>query len=137
MASDYIREGSRAIKQNRWDNWYGYQGGRRTMAFGSDEQAARSWLLVNPASHPGVTVPVVHLNGTSVTDLLAQYRAAATALQVAIDAVIAAAPHARDYYPVGTWPQAQEEFDRRLGQLRAIRTDVEMIVHAVLDIKDE
>jgi len=37
-----------AIRQNIWDNWYGYVGGKKVIAFGNDpygsqEQHAKEW----------------------------------------------------------------------------------------------
>jgi hypothetical protein len=34
------------IHKNRWDNWNGYEGRKRVIEFGLDEQAARNWLDV-------------------------------------------------------------------------------------------
>lgn len=39
-----------SIRQNRYDNWYGYRGGRRIVMFANSatetaEQAARAWLV--------------------------------------------------------------------------------------------
>lgn len=38
----------RTVRQNRYDNWYGYEGGKRVIAFGNSkeftaEQAAQQW----------------------------------------------------------------------------------------------
>jgi hypothetical protein len=35
----------RRIRQNRWDNWYGYEGTQRVVEFGTDYRAAKEWLL--------------------------------------------------------------------------------------------
>lgn len=50
---------------------------------------------------------LIHLNGTSRADLLDLQRKAVDALRTAIGAVADAAPHGRDYYPLG--PEAYME----------------------------
>jgi hypothetical protein len=35
------------IKQNLWGNWNGYQGTRKVIEFGTDQIAAKYWLLEN------------------------------------------------------------------------------------------
>ena len=45
-----------------------------------------------------LTLPTVHLNGTSRDGLLEGYIAAMDAIRLAMAACRAAAPHARDYY---------------------------------------
>ena len=34
----------RRIKRDVWDNWYGYEGAKRVIDFGTDERAANEWL---------------------------------------------------------------------------------------------
>ena len=45
-----------------------------------------------------MTTPTIHLNGTNGADLLSQTVDAMLALSGAINALMAAAPHGRDYY---------------------------------------
>jgi len=50
----------RRIRQNRYDNWYGYEGGRKVASFfndaqGTQEEHANRWLRGEPAIHD--TVP--------------------------------------------------------------------------------
>ena len=45
--------------------------------------------------------PTIHLNGTSASDLVEQYRAAHEAVEAAIKALGNATPNGRDYYPQG------------------------------------
>jgi hypothetical protein len=40
----------RKIRINAWGNWYGYEGAKRVIEFGTDERAANEWL-VNPEKY--------------------------------------------------------------------------------------
>ena len=55
--------------------------------------------------------PTIHSNGTSQEALFNQYCNANLAIEAALDAMIAAAPHGRDYYLQGpdAFAQAQDE----------------------------
>jgi len=53
---------------------------------------------MNPNNLKG---PLIHLNGTSATDLEAQMRVCCDALRAAMNALYQASPNARDYYPLG------------------------------------
>lgn len=46
-------------------------------------------------------IPTVHLNGTSGQDLLEQQQAVLDALRAVREAMVAAMPNGRDYYPQG------------------------------------
>jgi len=46
-------------------------------------------------------IPTVHLNGTSGRDLLEQQQAVLDALRAVREAMVAAMPNGRDYYPQG------------------------------------
>ena len=63
--------------------------------------------------------PRVHLNGTSKASLLHAIRDASTAIRNATDKLRDTAPHARDYYVIGTeaYPQARKEYETRLKRL--------------------
>ena len=67
-----------------------------------------------------LTVPTVHLNGTSRDTLLEGYIAALDALRLAREALQAAAPNARDYYVQAgdTFCLAQNQHFVRLARLR-------------------
>ena len=67
-----------------------------------------------------VSLPTVHLNGTSRDTLLEGYIAALDALRLAMEALQAAAPHARDYYVQAgdTFYMAQNQHFTRLARLR-------------------
>jgi hypothetical protein len=64
-----------------------------------------------------LTLPTVHLNGTSRDTLLDGYLAARDALQLAMDAVQAAAPNARDYMQPSGYALATEEHAVRWTRL--------------------
>jgi hypothetical protein len=77
------------------------------------------------------TVPTVHLNGTSFTDLRDEYAAAYDAIDKAIDALAAATMNGRDYYPQGAdaFYQARDERQAALDKLREAHQYVgEMLV---------
>lgn len=67
-----------------------------------------------------LTLPTVHLNGTSRDSLLEGYIAALDALRLAMEALQAAAPNARDYYVQAgdTFCIAQNQHFTRLARLR-------------------
>ena len=48
-----------------------------------------------------MTLPTVHLNGTSVESLLEQNEHVLHSLYTTLEAMSLAAPHGRDYYPQG------------------------------------
>lgn len=70
-------------------------------------------------------LPQIHLNGTSVDELVEQAEAARQALYAASEALTNAAPNARDYYVIGpdAFRVAQAEYEARQSALR------EMIEH--------
>jgi hypothetical protein len=142
MATDYIRNGNRAIKQNVWDNWYGYEGGRRVISFANDpfrtaEQGAYQWISGNP-KEAGIAVPTVHLGGTSGNELMSKYFDAFSAVCDAIAKVQDAAPHGRDY-PNGSESamKATNEHVRRLKALEAVKAELQVIHDTVaVDIEE-
>lgn len=74
-----------------------------------------------------LTLPTIHLNGTSRTMLTKGYQAAYAAVQDAIRAFHEIEFNARDYYvqPVGAWPQARTERDCAAAHLRQVRDYLE------------
>lgn len=76
--------------------------------------------------------PAIHLNGTSTSELLAQYRAAVAGVNAAVDALCAARPHARDYYMTeGAYERARDEHEARLDLLVKVRNDMHTLaLHA-------
>ena len=45
-----MKTAKRRIRQTIWGNWNGYEGTRKTLEFGTNEQAARAWLR-DPAEY--------------------------------------------------------------------------------------
>lgn len=82
-----------------------------------------------------VAVPTVHLNGTGGKQLQAQLRAQAEAIQAAIDALAANAPHGRDYYVQhdDAYSIARAQHDARLAALRKILEELATIHDHVTD----
>jgi hypothetical protein len=70
--------------------------------------------------------PTIHLNGTSRLTLLEQARAAATALDAAIEAMRRMSPNGRDYYPQGNQAirAAMLEHTIRLSTLQEMRAEI-------------
>lgn len=66
-----------------------------------------------------LTMPLVHLNGTSKAELIGQYMEAHTAMIRALRVLQSAAPNGRDYYPLGdgAWLQARAEHDARVQKI--------------------
>lgn len=77
-----------------------------------------------------IALPTIHLNGTGARNLLAQYLAAAKALREASEALRAAAPHARDYYPQGddAYWVARHEHDERVAAVSRVADDIDRLV---------
>lgn len=86
-----------------------------------------------------MTKPTLHLNGTAGEDLLAQYNAAHTAVQAALEALCKAAPHGRDYYPQDmfrdglTFFQAQEQHEERRRKLVSVLVELDELRTHVAD----
>ena len=84
-----------------------------------------------------MTKPTVHLNGTAAADLLAQYTKAHSAVQDAMDALSAAAPHGRDYYPQDTvsagytFRDAQQEHRDRYQKLWLVQQELQELMEHV------
>lgn len=66
-----------------------------------------------------LTLPTVHLNGSSQENLLDGYIAAMDALREAVKALQATSPNGRDYYTQGpdALPKAVKEHSARLHRL--------------------
>jgi predicted dienelactone hydrolase len=82
--------------------------------------------------------PLVHLNGSSATTLLEGYRAAADALESALDALYATAPNGRDYYAQAENPikRAEKEHFDRIRRLQSILQEVQLLHENVSDQQD-
>jgi len=79
-------------------------------------------------------IPTVHLNGTSRSELLRQFRDAYAALITATDKLAQASPNARDYYPQGddAYGKARDEHIARMRKLKEVTADLEEIAAAIL-----
>ena len=79
--------------------------------------------------------PTVHRNGTSRDALLDGYTAAAAAVRKAIEAVSAAYPNGRDYYPQGELAlrMATEDHEDRLARLKSVLAELGELAEAVAD----
>jgi hypothetical protein len=78
-------------------------------------------------------IPTVHLNGTSLDDLLDLHWTARSAVMQAIDAVQKAAPHGRDFYPQDrhAFLIASGEHTERLRKLESVKQDLDVIIGAL------
>jgi len=74
-----------------------------------------------------MTLPTVHLNGTSAQALYDQAEAAYNALQQAMSLMQQAAPNGRDYYPqeAGAHYRAQDEHFDRLRRVQGLMAEYE------------
>ena len=72
-----------------------------------------------------MTTPTIHTNGTSPDRLADQYGTAKIAVLRAIEALHAASPHGRDYYPTpGAYQRAAAEHAARCAALNAVAQDL-------------
>lgn len=73
--------------------------------------------------------PTVHLNGTSISGLISQYRESYAALGRASEVMRQAAPHMRDYYILGepkasiAFKRAQHQHQSRLNRCLALMAE--------------
>lgn len=80
-----------------------------------------------------LTVPCVHMNGTSKTSLQEALIAAVYDLQKARKSLIETAPHARDYYVISdtAYLPARAEYISRLTRLKAVEDELTAIYGAI------
>lgn len=80
-------------------------------------------------------VPTIHLNGTSHSELAAQFDRVSHALCEAVNALVDASPNGRDYYPQGptAMKEAVAEHDLRVKTLQNLRQEIEAIQEAIAD----
>jgi hypothetical protein len=72
-----------------------------------------------------MTLPTVHLNGTSATELTEGYSNARLAMERAITALAKVEFNARDYYvKAGAWQVAQLDREEMFTQMRRITNDL-------------
>lgn len=80
-----------------------------------------------------LSIPTVHLNGTSRDGLMKPLMAAVEALQLAIDAVQQACPNGRDYYVQsdGAIKEALRQHGTRVQALAEVRTELYEIAEQI------
>jgi len=80
-----------------------------------------------------LSVPTVHLNGTSREELVTQLTEASNAVRDAITAVQKASPNGRDYYPQGSGAtqEALRQHANRLHNLTAVQRELVEIAEAI------
>ena len=81
------------------------------------------------------TLPIIHLNGTSREELVDQLREVSRHLRRAGDALAAATPNGRDYYPGGPklFQAARSEHRRRQVQLSDLKREIDTMALNILD----
>jgi hypothetical protein len=86
-------------------------------------------------NRPLTLVPTVHINGTSRDALVEQNESARNAVRVAINALEAAQPNARDYYPQGdgAFRAAMAQHTERLTLLGGILEGLNEISYALCE----
>jgi hypothetical protein len=82
--------------------------------------------------------PHIHLNGSAASSLMVDNLNALRVVQIAHDTLAAAAPHARDYYPLGpdAYQTACREHGERLGRLASVMADINAICESINDQQD-
>lgn len=84
-----------------------------------------------------LTLPTVHINGTSREELQRQNREAWAAINAAITALNNAAPHARDYYVEGeeAFRKAAAEHLTRKAKLLEVQKELTQIAYHLAGIE--
>lgn len=80
-----------------------------------------------------MTIPTVHLNGTSKASLLGQLEDASNALEAAYKALKQAAPNGRDYYldgPDAITAATAEHMDR-LRRLDSVKDEIDELARKI------
>jgi hypothetical protein len=80
--------------------------------------------------------PVIHLNGTSAEELMAQLEDAVSALRAALRAMEGAEPNGRDYLDPSFYKIARAEHVARLGLVQGVKQELGRIYAAVSDAAD-
>lgn len=82
-----------------------------------------------------MTIPTIHLNGTSGQELLDQVLNACHSLNTALSALDNAAPNGRDYYTQGpaALPMAQNEHQARVTKVRGVLDEMQQLAEAIAD----
>ena len=93
---------------------------------------------------PKLMLPTIHLNGTSVRDLITDNLKASNAIQAAIDALREAGPNGRDYYPQdrpgamgGAIATASNEHQARVAALQGALDELTTILEHLVDAENQ
>lgn len=83
-----------------------------------------------------LSVPTIHLNGTSADVLADQLMAAVTAIRDALRKLDDAAPHARDYYlrGNGAFTKEMQEHLSRVERIQSVNRELSKILEVVSDV---
>lgn len=78
--------------------------------------------------------PLIHLNGSSAEALKTQIETAGRAVEQAIEALVHASPHGRDYYPLGhaAITTAVREHQDRLKRLTSVLEELHEIYRQIV-----
>ncbi len=82
-----------------------------------------------------LTLPTIHMNGTSPEDLLDQNIEAGRAAQDLLHALQRAAPNARDYYVIGpeAFTKARNEHRDRAKRVQSVLDELSVIMEHVAE----
>lgn len=85
-----------------------------------------------------VTLPTIHLNGSSAEVLQNQYESALNAVAEALGALYNASPNARDYYVQGedVFGKASREHRARIAKIEEVRDELQVIQEHIANQKD-
>lgn len=80
-----------------------------------------------------MTIPTIHLNGTSKDRLVATLCEASQALDLAYSALKQTAPNGRDYYPQGgdAFSNANDEHVERLLKVDSVKKEIDELTLAI------
>ncbi len=80
-----------------------------------------------------IVAPTVNINGSSKKDLQSQQKTAYIALSDALEAMLKAAPHSRDFQtaPEGAFETARAQHDARLAVVGRLQADYLLIFHGI------
>lgn len=80
-----------------------------------------------------MTLPTIHMNGTSKESLIDDLCEASLAINTAYEALKRTAPNGRDYYPQGpdALSAAVKEHDDRCRRLDAIKAEIDELTIAI------
>lgn len=89
--------------------------------------------LLEEDGHQALTIPTIHLNGTSKGALIEGYQKARSAIREAMDALIECRPNGRDYYPQGedAISIADREHQDRIDYLFVVEKELEYLIHQI------